>query len=80
MSALYLLGMGAAFHSCKPLSGISMSKVRKFFNAFIEALVDMNDEYICLPRNITELQHVNKDYNATGLLGYVCSMDVVHVK
>jgi len=59
MSTLFLLGMGAVFRSCKPLCGISTSEVRKFFNTFIEALVDMKDEYTCLPQNITELQCVN---------------------
>jgi hypothetical protein len=72
MSAIYLLGTGAAFRSCKPLCGISTSEVRKFFNKFIEALVDMKDEYICLPWNLTELKRVNKDYNAAGLPGCVC--------
>jgi hypothetical protein len=80
MSGLYLLGTGAAFRSCKPLCGISTSEVRKFFYAFIVALVDMKDEYICLPSNLTELQRVNKDYNAAGLPGCVGFMDVVHVK
>ena len=80
MSMLYLLGMGAAFRSCKPLCGISTSEVRKFFYKFIEALVDMKDEYICLPRNLTELNCVNKDYSAAGLPDCVGSMDVVHVK
>jgi hypothetical protein len=31
MYALYLLGTGAAFRSCKPLCGISTSEVHKFF-------------------------------------------------
>jgi len=80
MSGLYLLGTEAAFRSCKPLFGISTSEICKFFYTFIEALVDMKDEYICLPRNLTELQCVNKDYNAAGLPSCVGSMDVVHVK
>jgi len=80
MSVLYLLGTGAAFCSCKPLCGISTSEVRKFFYKFIEALVDMKDEHICLPRNLTKLKCVNRDYNAAGLPGCVGSMDVVHVK
>jgi hypothetical protein len=80
MSVLYLLGMVAAFCSCKPLCGISMSEVRKFFYTFIEALVDMKDEYICLPWNSTKLQRVNKAYSTAGLPGRVGSMDVVHVK
>ena len=67
MSALYLLGLGAAFCSCKPLCGISTSGVQKFFYTFIEALVDMKDEYIRLPWNLTDLKCVNKDYNATEL-------------
>ena len=40
----------------------------------------MKDEYIYLPRNLTELKSVNKDYNAAGLPGCVGSMDLVHVK
>ena len=46
MSMLYLLGTGAPFRSCKPLCGISMSEVCKLFYKFIEALVDMKDEYL----------------------------------
>ncbi len=55
MSALYLLGTGTAFRSCKPLCGISTSEVHTFFYKFIEVLVDMMDEYICLPLNLTKL-------------------------
>ena len=62
MSALYILATGAAFCCCKPLCSISTSEVRKFFYIFIEALVEMKDEYIYIPRNITELQPVNRDY------------------
>ena len=80
MSALYILGSGAAFRSCNPLCGISTSEVQKFFYIFIEALVDMKEEYIFLPRNLTELNRANKDYSAAGLPGCVGSMDVVHVK
>ncbi len=80
MSMLYLLGTGAAFCSCEPLCGISTSEVQKFCYTFIEALVDMKDEYICLPWNLTKIKHVNNDYSATGLPGCVSSMDVVHVK
>ena len=80
MSALYLLGSGAAFCSCKPLCGISTPEVQKFFYIFIEALVDMKEEYIFLPLTLTELNRVNKDYNTAGLPGCVGSMDVVHVK
>jgi hypothetical protein len=80
MSSLYLLATGATFRCCKPLCGICTSEVRKFFYIFIEALVDMKDEYIYIPRNITKMQHISRDYNAAGLPGCVGSMDVVHVK
>jgi hypothetical protein len=42
--------------------------------------VDMKDEYIYLPQNITKLQRINRGYNAAGLPGCVGFMDVVHVK
>jgi hypothetical protein len=80
MSALYLLAMGAAFCCCKPLCSICTSEVRKFFYIFIEALVDMKDEYIYIPRNITEMQRISRHYNTAELPGCVGSMDVVHVK
>ncbi len=35
MSALYLLGTGAAFRSCKPLCDISTSEVRKFSTSLL---------------------------------------------
>jgi hypothetical protein len=80
MSALHLLASGVAFQSCNVLCGISTSEVCKFFYTFIEAMVGMKDEYIYLPLNITELQCINRDYNAAGLPGCVGPMDVVHVK
>ena len=52
----------------------------QFFFIFIEALVEMKDEYIFIPRNLTELRRVSRDYNTVGLPGCVGSMDVVHVK
>jgi hypothetical protein len=80
MSALYLLATDAAFCCCKPLCGICTSEVRKFFYIFIKALVDMSNEYIYIPRDITKMQHISRPYNAAGLPGCVGSMDVVHVK
>ena len=50
------------------------------FFIFIEALVEMKDEYIYILRNITKLQCVSRDYSAAGLPGCVGSMDLVHVK
>jgi len=41
-------------------TNISTSEVHKFFYKFIEALVDMKDEYICLPWNLTEFKLVNR--------------------
>ena len=46
MYVLYILGSGAS-------SGISRSEVQIFFYIFIEALVDMKEEYIFLPWNLT---------------------------
>ena len=76
MSALYLLGTGAAFRSCRSLCSISTSEVRKFFYIFLDAIVDMKEEYIYMPRTITELKSVNKSYNAVGLPG--CCGSIAH--
>jgi hypothetical protein len=81
MSALYLLGRGAAFHSCRALCYISMSKVCKFFFTFLGAFYnDMKAEYTKLPRTTYELHGVTRSYESVGLPGACGSMDVVHVK
>jgi hypothetical protein len=55
-------------------------EIRLFFFVFIGAMADMKEKYIFLPRNIAELQRMNKYYNDVGLPGCCGSMDVVHVK
>jgi len=45
MSSLYLLGTGAAFCSCRLLCSICTSEVRNFFYVFLDAIVDMKNEY-----------------------------------
>ncbi len=80
MSALHLLASGASFWWCKVLCKISTLEVCKSFFLFLDAFVDMKDEYVSLPQNMTELNHVSKYYKAVGLPGCVGSMDVVHVK
>jgi len=80
MSAIYLLANGAAFRSCRTMCGICTSEVRKFFYRFLHAIVDMKEEYIYMPRNITELSHVSSSYADVGLPGCCGSMDVVHIK
>ncbi len=80
MASLYLLGTGAAFRSYRSLCSICTSEVRKFFYVFLDAIVDMKDEYVYMPRNITELNHVSGCYGEAGLPGCCGSIDVVHVK
>jgi hypothetical protein len=58
MSALYLLGRGAAFCLCRSLCHISMSEICKIFFVFLNAFVDMQKEYIKLPDRIGEFNHV----------------------
>ena len=41
LSALHILGKGASFRCCLTLTHISTSKVRKFFFAFLDAIVVM---------------------------------------
>jgi hypothetical protein len=80
MSSLYLLGMGAVFRACQPLCSISTSEVRKFYYLFFDAIVDMRDDQIYMPRNHVELTKVEACYNAVGLPGCSGSVNVVHVK
>ncbi len=69
MSSLNLLGTGAAFRSCRLLCSISTSEVRKIFYVFLDAIVDMKDEYIYMPQNITEFNRVSSCYGVAGLPG-----------
>jgi hypothetical protein len=67
MCSLYLLGTGAVFRACQPLCSISTSEVRKIFYLFLDAIVDMREEQIFMPRNLTALTNVGSFYNAVGL-------------
>ena len=80
MSALYRLGNGKPFCQCRSQCNISVSEIRLFFFDFLAAMVDMKDEYVFLPRNVTELHRMSKYYDEVGLPGCCGSMDVVHVK
>ena len=80
MSALYRLGNGQPFRQCRSMCNISVSEIRLFFFDFLAAMVDMKDEYVFLPRNVTELHRMSKYYDEVGLPGCCGSMDVVHVK
>ena len=80
MAALHILAKGATFKCCRTLTHISTSEVRKFFFAFLDAMVDMKDEYIFLPPNVTALNRVMQAYSNLGLPGACGSMDVVHIK
>ena len=80
MSSLYLLGTGAAFRLCRSLCSICTSEVRKFFYVFLDAIVDMKEDYVFMPKNITELNRVSSCYGVAGLPGCCGSIDVVHVK
>ncbi len=58
MSALHLLGKSAAFCSCRALCHISKLEICKLFFIFLNAFMDMHDEYIKLPGNVVELNRV----------------------
>ena len=80
MLSLYLLGRSAAFFSCRILCNISTLEICHFFIRFLDAFVDMHDEFIKLPENIQDLNNVTHYYEAESLPGACGSMDVVHVK
>ena len=80
MCSLYLLGSGAEYRKCQTLCNISTSEVRKFFRRFLVVIMENMEEYISLPKNVGELETINKYYASVGLPGCCGSMDVVHVK
>jgi hypothetical protein len=80
MSALYRLGNGNSYRQLRSMCHISVSEICLFFAVFLDAMVEMKDEYIYLPRNVVELRRVSKCYEEVGLPGCCGSMDVVHVK
>jgi hypothetical protein len=53
---------------------------RAEFSERIDAIVDMKDDYVYMPKNITELNRVSSCYGVAGLPGCIGSIDVVHVK
>jgi hypothetical protein len=80
LSGLHILGKGASFRCCCMLTHIPTSEVSKFFLAFLDAIVDMKDEYIFLPANVGSLTCVMNFNESIGLLGACRLIDVVHVK
>jgi hypothetical protein len=80
MASLHILAKGATFKCCRTLTHISTSEVRKFFFLFLDAMVDMNDEYISLSPNMSALTRAMQSYTFSGLPGACGSMDVVHIK
>jgi hypothetical protein len=80
MSVLHTLGNGASFRSLRAQTNISISKCRKLFLRFIDAMVDMKDDFIYLPRNVGEMNRLERDYREVGLPGACGSVDVVHIK
>jgi len=80
MTALYRLGTGASFRTCRALCNISTSEVRLFFDTFLHAMHEMREEFIFMPTDLTELRRVSKYYEGVGLPGCCGSMDVLHVK
>ena len=50
-----------------------------FFEIFLNAMMDMCDEFISMPKNATELLPITRYYENVGLPGCCGSIDVVHV-
>jgi len=80
MSSLYVSGHGASFRSLRPLCHISASECHLFFEIFFNAMMDIRDEFISMPKNVTELLPIARNYENVGLPGCCGSMDVVHVR
>ena len=80
MSALHILGIRATLRRCRTFTRISTLEVWKFVMSFLDAFMDMEDEYIFLPHNIAALNRTMKPYKSVELPGACGSIDVVHIK
>jgi hypothetical protein len=78
--ALYCLGTGNFFCSCPALCHVSVLHIHGFSYTFLDAMVEIQGEYINLPKNMMELRRTSKYYKAASLPSCFGSMDVVHVK
>jgi hypothetical protein len=54
--------------------------VSLLFEIFLNAMMDMRDEFISMPKNATELLPIARNYENVGLPGCCGSMDNVHVR
>jgi len=75
MSALFTftLGNGASLCSLRVQMNISISECRKFFLRFIDAMVDMKEEFIYLPCNIGAMNQLKRDYREVLLMWFTSS-------
>jgi hypothetical protein len=80
MSALYILGRGTAFCSCRAMCHISTSRISMFFLKLLDAFMDMREDYIKLPGNVLELNRAPRLYASVSLPGACGLIDVVHIK
>ena len=78
MSALFMLGNRASFCSLRSQINISMSASNVFLH-YIDAMVDMKDEFIYLPRNVGVMNQLDHDYHEVRLPGACRSVDLVHI-
>jgi hypothetical protein len=47
-AALYRLGTGSSFWTCRVVSNISVSEIRSFFDTFLHAMHEMREDYISM--------------------------------
>ena len=59
MSVLYILGTGTRFCLIYPLTHISATEIEKIFHRFHGIFMDMRDEYIFMPQNLTALTQIS---------------------
>ena len=79
LCALYVLGQGAPFRTCKGRSGVDEETVRGFFHDFMQWMVQrFYNEWIREPYE-NQLDDIVADYERLGLPGAAGSMDCVHI-
>jgi Plant transposon protein len=79
LGAMFTLGTAATHFAVSTNTNLSDELHRKFFNQWIVHMSSLKDDFIYLPRDLEEYNHVVGEYADMGLPGCVGSVDCVHI-
>jgi hypothetical protein len=79
LGSIFYLTADASHYTISTITNISEEVHRRFFLKWIADMNSVKHEYIYMPRNEDDYQHVVGEYTARGLPGCIGSVDCVHI-